>query len=83
MKAIGKRILIDPKPIDKITKTGIIIPAKSEDKPSIGKVISIGNEVREIKEGDIVHFNKHVGIEVTVNDIKYLSIKEDEVYIVE
>ena len=83
MKAIGKRILIDPKPIEKVTKSGIILTPKVEDKPSIGKVISIGGEVKEIKEGNIVHFNKHVGIEIIIDDVKYLSVREDEVYIVE
>jgi co-chaperonin GroES (HSP10) len=83
MKSIGKRILIDPTPIEKVTKSGIILQPKSEDKPSNGKVILVGNEVKEITIGDIVHFNKHVGIEIVLNEVKYLSVKEDEVYIVE
>lgn len=83
MKAIGKRILIDPTPIETTTKSGIILQPKAEDKPSKGKVVSIGNEVKEIKKDDIVHFNKHVGIEVVLNEIKYLTIREEEAYIVE
>ena len=83
MKAIGKRILVDPKPIEKVTKSGIILTPKVEDKPSIGKVISVGKEVKEIAINDIVHFNKHVGIQIEIDDVKYLSVREDEVYIVE
>lgn len=83
MKSIGKRILIDPTPIETTTKSGIILQPKAEDKPSKGKVVSVGGEVKEIKEGDIVHFNKHVGIEVILNEIKYLTVREDEVYTVE
>jgi len=85
MKSIGKRILIDPTPIETTTKSGIIIPDSSikGDKPSKGKVVSIGNEVKEIKIKDIVHFNKHVGIEIVLDEVKYLSVREEEVYIVE
>lgn len=83
MKAIGKRILIDPTPIEKTTKSGIILVPKTEDKPSVGKVLSIGDEVKEIKIGDIVHFNKNVGIELLVDETKYLTIREEEVYIKE
>lgn len=83
MKSIGKRILIDPSPIETKTKSGIILTPKVEDKPSSGKVISIGNEVKEIQRGDIVHFNKHVGIEVVLDEVKYLSIREEEAYVIE
>ena len=83
MKSIGKRILIDPTSIETTTKSGIILQTKVEDKPSKGKVVSIGEEVKEIKVKDIVHFNKYVGIEIELNEDKYLTIKEEEVYIVE
>ena len=83
MKSIGKRILIDPTPIETTTKSGIILQPKVEDKPSKGKVVSIGKEVKEIKIEDIVHFNKHVGIEIVLDEVKYLSVREEEVYIVE
>lgn len=83
MKSIGKRILIDPTPIETKTKSGIILQPKAEDKPSKGKVISVGAEVKEIKKDDIVHFNKHVGIEVILDEVKYLTIREEEAYIVE
>lgn len=81
MKATGKRILIDPTPIEKVTKAGIIIPVKAEEKSSSGKVISIGGEVKEVKVGDIVHFNKNVAIDLTLNETKYLTIREEEVYV--
>ena len=83
MKAIGKRILIDPKPIEKVTKGGIILQSKVEEKPSVGKVLSVGGDVKEIKIGDIIHFNKHVAVEIVVDDIKYLTVKEEEAYTVE
>jgi len=83
MKSVGKRILVDPTPVEKITKSGIILTPKIEDKPSSGTVVSVGDEVKEIQRGDVVHFNKHVGIEVIIDEVKYLSIKEDESYVIE
>lgn len=83
MKAVKNRILIDPTPIEKVTKSGIILTPKVEEKPGCGTVVSIGKEVKEVKIGDTVHFNKHVGVELVLNEKKYLTIREEEAYIVE
>jgi len=83
MKAIKNRILIDPKPVEQVTKSGIILTTKTDEKPGQGKVVSVGKEVKEVKIGDTVHFNKHVGIELVLDEKKYLTIREEEAYIVE
>ena len=67
LKPIGGNIVIDPTPIEKKTKSGIIIPATTEEKPNRGTVIAIGNG-RELggkiypmqtKVGDTVIFGEH------------------------
>ena len=83
MKAIGKRVLIDPTPPETVTKSGIILHHKTEDKPTFGKVVSIGGEVKEVKVGDTAHFNKHVAIEVIDGEKKYIVLREEEIYTVD
>lgn len=83
MKAVKNRILIDPTPVETVTKSGIILTPKPDEKSTYGTVVSIGKEVKEVKIGDVVHFNKYVGVELTLNEKKYLTIREEEAYIVE
>lgn len=83
MKAYGKRILIDPTPIEKLTPSGIILQPKEEDKPSKGLVLAVGKEVIGIYIKDIVHFNKYTPIEITKDAKKYLVIKDEDVYTIE
>ena len=83
MKAYGKRILIDPTPNEKVTKAGIILQPKEEEKPSKGLVVSVGKDVIGIKVKDNVHFNKYTTVEVLDGEKKYLVIKDEDVYTID
>lgn len=87
MRAYGNRILIDQTPIEEITAAGIIMPKEfltvSAEKPSSGRVVSVGELVQGIKENDIIHFNKYTPVEVKEHDKTYLVIKDEDVYVIE
>lgn len=59
------------------TKGGIIIPDEHRQRLHEGRVLAIGNEVKYVKQGDIVLFDKFVGTELTVEDKQYLMFKEE------
>ena len=68
LKPLGDRVVIEPSPKEKQTKSGIVIPDTAEGKPMEGKIIAIGpgrlNEKGErvpmsVKVGDIVLFKKY------------------------
>jgi len=70
------------------TKGGIIIPDTAKEKPSEGKVVSVGKgkvledgklQPLEIKKGDRVLFNKYSGTEVKIEGEEHLIIREDDV----
>lgn len=84
-KAVGIRILVDPKPVDKVTKAGIILPGmnKDEEKPTNGVVLSVGADVKTVKNGDKVHFNKYTAVELKEGDSKFYVLKEEDIYVVE
>lgn len=83
MKAYGKRILVDPKPNEKITKSGIILQPKEEEKPNKGLVVSVGKDVIGVNVNDIIHFNKYTTIEILDGNKKYLVIKDEDVYTID
>ena len=70
------------------TKGGIIIPDSAKEKPQEGKVIAVGNgKVNDdgkkvpldVKTGDKILFGKYSGSEVTLDDVEYLILREEDV----
>lgn len=61
------------------TPGGIYVPDVAKEKPQKGEVIAIGSEVKEVKIGDSVLFDKYAGSKIKVNDVEYLIIKEEEI----
>jgi chaperonin GroES len=61
------------------TPGGIYIPEAAKEKPQRGKVEAIGKDVKEIKAGDVVLFDKYAGSKIKMDDSEYLIIKEEEV----
>ena len=88
IKPLGDRVVILVAEVDTKTKSGIVIPDTSKEKPQKGKVMAVGagklldNGERakmEVIEGDNVIFNKYSGTEVKVDDVEYLVIRESDI----
>ena len=75
IKPIGNNILVQLKNQRDITSdSGIIIKTETqksvvEDRQTNGKVIAIGNKVKDIKVNDIVYFETISGIDLDDNQI--------------
>ena len=62
------------------TEGGIIIPETAREKAMNGEVVSIGSDVKHVKNGQIIMFRKYAGTDVTFNDDnQYLIISEQDV----
>ena len=90
IKPLYDRILVKIKSPEETTKGGIIIPdaVEAENKPQEGTVVGTGEGMLlqdgttkplDIKEGDVVLFNKYGGMELSLGDGNYIFLKEDEV----
>ncbi len=66
---------------DEIEKTagGIYVPDTAREKPQKGKVEAVGSEVKEVKEGDQILFDKYSGSKVDIDNVEYLIIKEEDI----
>lgn len=75
IKPIGQNVLVQLKYQKDITSdSGIIIKTETqksvvEDRQTSGKVIAIGNKVKDIKVNDIVYFETISGIDLDDNQI--------------
>ena len=88
IKPLGDRVVVEVAEVELKTKSGIIMPETSNEKPQKGKVVAVGTgklldngqrAAMEVKAGDEVIFNKYAGSEVKVDDKDYLVIRESDI----
>ncbi|MGE5238228.1 MAG: co-chaperone GroES [Chloroflexota bacterium] len=61
------------------TSGGIYVPDVAKEKPQKGQVEAVGSEVKEVKAGNTVLFDKYSGSKIKINDVEYLIIKEEDI----
>lgn len=83
IKPLADRVVIEPQEAMTQTASGLYIPDTAKEKPQQGTVVAAGpgkkDEAMELKVGDVVLYGKYAGTEVTVNDKKYLIVKQSDV----
>ena len=83
LKPLADRVVIEPKEAETKTASGIFIPDTEKEKPQQGTVVAAGpgkkDEPMEVKVGDVVLYGKYAGTEVTVEDKKYLIVKQSDI----
>jgi len=79
-KALGDWVIVAPANIkeDGVTSRA----AKFEDRPDVGILVSVGEHVVGLSEGDIVFFGKYSHVQVTHDDINYLVLRQEDIYCV-
>ena len=85
MKAIGKYIVIDPiKEVDTKTKGGLILAeSQREDiRYRRAKVVKPGTDVKALKIGDEIYYDKSAGFKIEIRKEEYKVIKEFDVVVV-
>ena len=83
IKPLADRVLIQPNEAETKTASGLYLPDTAKEKPSDGMVLAVGpgkkDEPMEVKVGDEVIYGKYSGTEVTVDDVKYLIVKQSDI----
>ena len=83
IKPLADRVLIEPKEAETKTASGLYIPDTAKEKPQQGVVIAAGpgkkDEPMEVKVGETVLYGKYAGTEVTVDNKKYLIVKQSDI----
>ncbi|MDL2230592.1 co-chaperone GroES, partial [Alistipes sp. OttesenSCG-928-L06] len=68
IKPLADRVLIEPKPAEEKTASGLFIPETAKEKPLEGTVIAVGPGTKEVdmevKAGDKVLYGKYAGTEI-------------------
>lgn len=60
----GKRLLVLPEESSNLSQGGILMPETTKERPQVGTIISIGEEVTKYKPGNHVLYGKSAGIKI-------------------
>ena len=85
MKAINQYIVVDKIKTEPKKVAGLIMTDDTDvDNRYIkAKIISCGNLVEGLKDGDTIYYDKHAGHGITWQDVLYQVIKAGDVVLVE
>ena len=75
IRPLADRVVLEPKEAETKTAAGLYIPDTAKEKPQQGKK----DEPMEVKVGDEVLYGKYAGTEVTVEDKKYLIVRQSDI----
>ena len=84
---LGDRVELKQLIAEETTKSGIVLPGQSKEKPQQAEVIAVGpggvvdgKEVKmEVKAGDNVIYSKYSGTEVKIDDEEYIIVKQNDI----
>ena len=88
IRPLHDRILVTRVAEQELGRGGIIIPDTAKEKPQEGMVVAVGNgKVNEdgkrvaldVQSGDRILFGKYSGNEVTLENVEYVIMREEDV----
>jgi chaperonin GroES len=79
IKMINNKVLITPDSIEETTESGIILSKAEAEIPDKGIVVSAGNKVKELKEGDYVIYQPRHAMRIKHENIEYLMFPESSI----
>jgi chaperonin GroES len=90
IRPLRDKILVQPKPVEEVSKGGIIIPETAKDAPVEGTVLAVGNGIinrdgelipLDVKVGDSVLYKKNGNTitEIEQGNDKYLIMSEYDI----
>ena len=77
---LGDRLVIKQVVAEETTKSGIVLPGQTKEKPQEATIVAVGKDVKEeLNVGDTVIYSKYSGNNVKVDDVEYIIVKEEDV----
>ena len=84
---LGDRVVLKQLVAEETTKSGIVLPGQSKEKPQQAEVIAVGpggvvdgKEVKmDVKVGDQVIYSKYSGTEVKLEEDEYIIVRQNDI----
>ncbi len=87
IRPLFDRVVLKPLESESETKSGIILPTAAQEKSQLAEVVAVGSgknaEGKEVgicvKVGDKVLYGKYTGTEVSVDEQKYVVVRQPDI----
>ncbi len=87
IKPLFDRVVLLPIENESETKGGILLPMAAQEKSQLATVVAVGSGENldgkqvgmQVKVGDKVLYGKFTGTEVTVDEVKYVVIRQPDI----
>ena len=87
LEPLGDRVVLKQLVAEETTKSGIVLPGQSKEKPKQAEVVAVGpggmvdgNEVvMNVSVGDQVIYSKYAGTEVEFDKDTYIIVKQSDI----
>lgn len=84
---LGDRVVLKQLVAEETTKSGIVLPGQSKEKPQQAEVVAVGpggmvdgKEVKmEVKVGDKVIYSKYAGTDVKLDNEEFIVVKQSDI----
>lgn len=84
---LGDRVVLKQLVAEETTKSGIVLPGQSKEKPQQAEVVAVGpggtvdgKEVKmEVKVGDHVIYSKYAGTDVKIEEEEFIIVKQSDI----
>ena len=86
LEPLADRVVLKQLVAEETTKSGIVLPGQSKEKPQQAEVVAVGPGGVDGKEvtmnvsvGDKVIYSKYAGTEVELDDEEYIIVKQNDI----
>ena len=85
---LGDRVVLKECVAEETTKSGIVLPTSSQEKPQYAEVVAVGAVVdgekieMQVKVGDKVIYSRYAGNDVELDGEKYIIVKQNDIHAV-
>ena len=87
LKPLCDRVVIKQLEAEEKTKSGIVLPSGSKEKPQQAEVLAVGpggmvdgKEIKmEVKVGDKIIYSKYAGTEVKLGEDEFIIVKQSDI----
>lgn len=84
---LGDRVVLKQAEAEETTKSGIVLPGQSKEKPQQAEVIAAGPGATKdgklipmnVEVGQTVIYSKYAGTEVELDEETYIIVKQDDI----
>ncbi len=88
LKPLADRVIVKQSEAEEKTKSGIVLPDSAKEKPTKGKVVSVGpgktdektgkRHELNVRVGEVVYYGKYSGTDVELDGDKFVILRESD-----